>query len=137
MHQSVFLSLQQGCTHTKRIIWVNMLLVDKFLSTGIWSTDYCRKIFVDTTLRRQAFCRNFFVDTTFRRQTFRRHDTSSKFLCRHKHAEIEELLRVLNFFKFHTIQLLNLGSEGEGDNYKTTSGKVRVKVKIFKLDHTK
>jgi hypothetical protein len=47
------------------------------------------------------------------------------------------LLRVLNFFKFQTIQLLNLGSEGEGDNYKTTSDKVRVKAKIFKLDHTK
>jgi hypothetical protein len=77
------------------------------------------------------------VDTTFRRQTFRRHDTSSKFFCRHKHAEVEELLRVLNFFKFQTIQLLNLGSEGEGDHYKTTSDKVRVKAKIFKLDHTK
>jgi hypothetical protein len=101
---------------------VNMLLVDKFLSTGIWSTDYCRKIFDDTTLRRQAFCRNFFVNTTF---------------CRHKHAEVEKLLRVLNFFKFQTIQLLNLGSESEGDNYKTTSDKVRVKAKIFKLDHTK
>ncbi len=99
-----------------------MLLVDKFLSTGVWSTDYCRQIFVDTTLRRQAFCRNFFFDTTFRR---------------HKHAEVEELLRVLNFFKFQTIQLLYLGSEGEGDNYKTTSDKVRVKAKIFKLDHIK
>jgi hypothetical protein len=83
-----------------------MLLVDKFLSTGIWSTDYCRKIFVEI------------------------------FFCRHKHAEVEELLRVL-FFKFQTIQLLNLGSEGEGDNYRTTSDKVRVKAKIFKLDHTK
>ncbi len=71
-----------------------MSLVDKILSTGIWSTDYCRKIFVDTALRRQAFCRNFFVDTTFRR-----HDTSSKFFCRHKHAEVEELLRVLNLVK--------------------------------------
>jgi hypothetical protein len=47
------------------------------------------------------------------------------------------LLRVLNFFKFQTIQLLNLRSEGEGDNYKTTSDKVRVKAKIFQLDHTK
>ena len=55
----------------------------------------------------------------------------------HVYAEVEELLRVLNFFKFQTIQLLNLGSEGEGDNYKTTSDKVRVKAKIFKLDHTK
>jgi hypothetical protein len=92
---------------------VHMLLVDKFLST------------------------QHFVDTTFRLQTFRRHDTSSKFFCRHKHAEVEELLRVLNFFKFQTIQLLYLGSEGEGDNYKTTSDKVRLKAKIFKLDHTK
>jgi hypothetical protein len=66
-------------------------------------------------------------------KNFRRHDTSSKFFCRHKHAEVEELLRVLNFFKFQTIQLLYLGSEGEGDNYKTTSDKVRVKAKIFKL----
>jgi hypothetical protein len=48
------------------------------------------------------------------------------------------LLRILNFFKFQTIELLNLGSEGEGDNYKTTSDKrLRVKAKIFKLDHTK
>jgi hypothetical protein len=70
-------------------------------------------------------------------KNFRRHDTSSKFFCRHKHAEVEELLRVLNFFKFQTIQLLYLGNEGEGDNYKTTSDKVRVKAKIFKLDHTK
>jgi hypothetical protein len=89
-----------------------MLLVDKFLSTGVWSTDYCR----------QAFCRNFFFDTTFRR---------------HKHAQVEDLLRVLNFFKFQIIQLLYLGSETEGDNYKTTSDKVRVKAKILKLDQTK
>jgi hypothetical protein len=94
-----------------------MLLVDKFLSTGIRSSDYYRNIFVGTT--------------------FRRHDTSSKFFCRHKHAEVEELLRVLNFFKFQTIQLLKLGSEGEDDHYKTTSDKVRVKAKNFKLDHTK
>jgi hypothetical protein len=63
-----------------------MWLVDKVLSEGIWSTDYCR--------------------------------------------------RVLNF-EFQTIQLLNLGSEPEGDSYKTTSENVRVKAKIFKLDHTK
>ena len=48
----------------------------------------------------------------------------SKNFCRQKHAEVEELLRVLNFFNFQTIQLLNLGSEG--DNYKTTPDKVRV-----------
>ncbi len=116
-----------------RQIFVDRHLVDRLLSknfrrhdtssTSILSTQH----FVDTTFRRQ----------TFRRQTFRRHDTSSKFFCRHKHAEVEELLRVLNFFNFQTIQLLNLGSEGEGDNYKTTSDKVRVKAKIFKLDHTK
>jgi hypothetical protein len=70
-------------------------------------------------------------------KNFRRHDTLSKSFCRNKHAEVEELLRVLNFFKFQSIQLLYLGSEGEGDNYKTTSDKVRVKAKIFKLDHTK
>jgi hypothetical protein len=85
-----------------------------------------RQIFVDRRLVDRLLSKNF-----------RRHDTSSKFFCRHKHAEVEELLRVLNFFKFQTIQLLYLGSEGERDNYKTTSDKVRVKAKIFKLDHTK
>ncbi len=113
-------------------IRVNMLLVDKFLSTGVWSTDYCRKLFVDTTLRRHSTS-----STSILSKFFRRHDTSSNFFCRHKHAEVGELLTVLNFFKFQTIQLLYLGSEGEGDNYKTTSDKVRVKAKIFKLDHTK
>ncbi len=113
-------------------IRVNMLLVDKFLSTGVWSSDYCRKIFVDTTLRRHSTS-----STSILSKFFRRHNISSKSFCRHKHAEVEELLRVLNFFKFQTIQLLYLGSEGEGDNYKTTSDKVRVKAKIFKLDHTK
>jgi len=90
-----------------------------------------RQIFVDRRLVDRLLSKNF-----------RRHDTSStsilsKFFRRHKHAEVEELLRVLNFFKFQTIQLLYLESEGEGDNYKTTSDKVRVKAKIFKLDHTK
>jgi hypothetical protein len=92
-----------------------MLLVDKILSTGIWSTDYCRKIFVDTTLRRHSTSSTSILSKFFRRhdisstnisstqhfvdKTFRRHDTSSKFFCRHKHAEVEELLRVLNFVK--------------------------------------
>jgi hypothetical protein len=61
----------------------------------------------------------------------------SKNFRRHRHAEVEELLRVLNFFLFQTIQLLNLGSEGEGHDYKITSDKVRMKAKISKLDHKK
>ncbi len=52
--------------------WVNMLLVDKFSSTGIWSTDYCRKIFVDTTLRRHSTS-----STSILSKFFRRHDISS------------------------------------------------------------
>jgi hypothetical protein len=84
-----------------------------------------RQIFVDRHLVDRLLSKNF-----------RRHDTSSKFFCRHKHTEVKELLRILNF-EFQTIQLLNLGSESEGDNYKPTSDKVRVKAKIFKLDHTK
>jgi hypothetical protein len=84
-----------------------------------------RQIFVDRHLVDRLLSKNF-----------RRHDTSSKYFCRYKHAEVEELLRFLNF-KFQTMLLLNLGSEGEGDNYKTTSDKLRVKAKIFKLDHTK
>jgi hypothetical protein len=65
-----------------------MLFVEKFLSTGIWSTNYRGKIFADTALRRhntsstnilsKNFCRHdtsstrHFVDTTHRR-----HDTLS------------------------------------------------------------
>jgi hypothetical protein len=49
-----------------------MLLVDKFSSTGIWSTDYCRKIFVDTTLRRHSTS-----STSILSKFFRRHDISS------------------------------------------------------------
>ncbi len=51
---------------------VNMLLVDKFLSTGIWSTDYCRKIFIDTTRRRHSTSL-----TSILSKFFRRHDISS------------------------------------------------------------
>ncbi len=97
---------------------VNMLLVDRLLSKNFRRHDI-------SSIRH-------FVDATFRR-----HHTSSKFLCRRKHAEVEELLRILSFFKFQTIQLLNVGSEGEGDNYKTTSDKVRVRTTITKSHQTK
>ena len=132
---------------------VTMLLADKFLSTGIWSTDYCRKTFVDTAFRPHSTS-----STSILSKFFRRHDTSSTqhfvdkyfieifsstshfvdtVLCRHKHVEVEELSRVLNFFEFQRIQLLNLGGEGESDTYKTTSDKVRLKAKILKLHHAK
>jgi hypothetical protein len=59
----IFLSLKKISEELLIIDFlVNMLLVDKFLSTGIWSTDYCRNIFVDTTLRR-----NFFVDANIQK----------------------------------------------------------------------
>ncbi len=44
------------------------------------------------------------------------HDTSSNLFGRHKHAEVKEFLRVLSFFNFQTIQLLNLQSESAGGN---------------------
>ncbi len=116
-----------------RQIFVDRYLVDRLLSTNFRRHDTSStQHFVDKHFVEIFWSTRHFVDTTFRR-----HDTSSKYFCRHKHAEVEELLRVLNFFKFQTIQLLNLRSEGEGDNYKTTSDKVRVKAKIFQLDHTK
>jgi hypothetical protein len=97
--------------------------VDKHFVEIFSSTQH----FVDTTLRRHdTSSTRHFVDTTLRRHdtpstqhfvdkhfveifsstrhfvntTFRRHETSSKFFCRRKHTEVEELLRVLNFFKF-------------------------------------
>jgi hypothetical protein len=112
---------------------VNMLLVDRLLSKNFRRHDTSSTSILSKFFRRHDISSiRHFVDATFRR-----HHTSSKFFCRRRHAEVEELLRILSFFKFQTIQLLNVGSEGEGDNYKTTSDKVRVKAKIFKLDHTK
>jgi hypothetical protein len=35
-------------------IWVTILLVEKNLSTGSWSTNYYRKIFVDIAFRQQS-----------------------------------------------------------------------------------
>ena len=121
-----------------RQIFVDRHLVDRLLSKNFRRHDTSStQLFVDKHFVEIFSSTRHFVDTTFRRQTFRRRDTSSKYFCRHKNAEVEELLRVLNFFKFQTIQLLNLRSEGEGDNYKTASDKGRVKAKIFQLDHTK
>jgi hypothetical protein len=65
---------------------VNMLLVDKFLSKGIWSTDYCRKIFVDTTLRRHSTSSTSILST----QTYRSRRVVKSF----------KLLQILNYSAF-------------------------------------
>ncbi len=52
--------------------------------------------------------------------------------CRNRRAVKNfKLLQISNYSAFKS------GGQGEGDNYKTTSDKMRMKEKIFKLDHTK
>jgi hypothetical protein len=81
--------------------WVNMLLVDKILSTGSWSTNFLStQHFVDTTLRRRAFRRQdtssteHFVDRILRRQHISSTEHFVDRTLRRQHISSTDNLRV-------------------------------------------
>ncbi len=81
---------QEGKYVVGRQIFVDRHLVDRLLSKNFRRHDTSSiQHFVDKHFVEIFSSTRHFVDTTLRRQTFRRHNTSSNFFCRHKHAEVE------------------------------------------------